>query len=404
MSRLDPVLARAVDDADRLFQSEKGECDEVLPRRHGLPAQGTRQNRPEASSVALDPATLDLAALSGLTPPPRRFAWEPGIPAGTVTLLHGYGGVGKSLLAQQVATHFVAGIPLFGGEMGGGPALVLAGEDEHDELWRRQLAICQRLDLGLDALAGRLILVAAPHIDITLAVAGESGVVQPTAMLDATRALVERHRPGLVVLDNPAKLFAVKEGDRIAVTRCVGMLQSICHDYATSVLLLAHNNKLGEFSGSTAWENACRSRLSLTRDAGDETLTLARDKANYAALGDIKLRWDKGVFRCEEETFMTEGERIAAVQEKRQHAIVFLAALDTLTEQGRAVSHSRQAQNYAPKAMLAAKLVGDLTKKQLAVAMELLFAEGRIEANAKVGQRKQRSPQYGIVRTNQCED
>ena len=57
--------------------------------------------------------------------------------------------MGKSLLGQQIATAYVLGAELFGGTTEARPALFLAGEDDHDEVWRRQLAICRRLGVQL---------------------------------------------------------------------------------------------------------------------------------------------------------------------------------------------------------------------------------------------------------------
>mgnify|MGYP001616429289 FL=1 len=51
-----------------------------------------------------EPATLD-----GTIPPPRRWIVEGLVPQGAVTMLGGDGGVGKTLLAQQLATAAVLG-------------------------------------------------------------------------------------------------------------------------------------------------------------------------------------------------------------------------------------------------------------------------------------------------------
>ena len=361
------------------------------------------QVKPKAAPTAeFDAAMLDLAALDGRTPPARRFAWHPWVPAGEVTLLHGFGGVGKTLMAQQLATATAIGSSMFGGETEAGPVLMLAGEDSHDELWRRQVDINQRLGCTMADLAGKLYLIAAPHIDITIAEAAESGAVQPAATFDAIRAIVERTKPALIVLDNSAKLFAVKEGDRIAVTRCVRLLHSLCHDFNASVVLLAHNNKMGEFSGSTAWENACRSRLSLARDDDGETLTLKMPKANYSALGEIKLRWDRGSFRCEEDAGMSMAERIEAEQERRKHAETFLAVLDVLTGQRQTVSHKRTSRTYAPRMMVGMKETGGLTAKQLEAAMQLLIEERRIIGDEQVYQRANRTWAIGLARATEA--
>ena len=170
---------------------------------------GEGQAKPKAAPTAeFDAATLDLAALDGRTPPARRFAWQPWAPAGEVTLLHGFGGVGKTLLAQQIATATAMGsATLFGGEIEAGPVLMLAGEDSHDELWRRQVDINARLGCTMAELVDTLHLIAAPHLDITLAEASESGAVQPAATFDAIRALVER-----TSLNNSSGLGSVLAG------------------------------------------------------------------------------------------------------------------------------------------------------------------------------------------------
>lgn len=341
---------------------------------------------------------LDFAVLATKHPPPRRFAWQPWIPARTTTLLHGYGGVGKTLISQMICTAYGLGLDLFAGPTEGRPALLIAGEDDHDELWRRQVDICRRLGVDLADLAGRVRIHAVPHVDITIAEASASGAIAVMPMFATLRAEIQALKPGLVALDNASKIFALSENDRIAVTRGIGMLNGIAHDFDASVLLIAHNNKGGDFSGSTAWENVCRARLSLTGDKEAGTVTLARPKANYSSDGEIVLKWDDGSFRCETPEAMTAAERVAADVERRAHAEAFLAALDKLTDQGRPVSHSERAVNFAPKIMLEAGVAQDLTRQQLIDAMNLLLKEGRIRANAEIGRRSNRAPICGLAR------
>ena len=45
----------------------------------------------------------------GLMPPPMEWAWKPWAATGTVTGLGGAPGVGKSTIAQQIATHKAIG-------------------------------------------------------------------------------------------------------------------------------------------------------------------------------------------------------------------------------------------------------------------------------------------------------
>ena len=341
--------------------------------------------------------SLDWAALAGQTPPPRKFAWNPWIPAKTATLIHGFGGAGKTLLGQQICTAYALGLDLFGGKTEGRPALMIAGEDDHDEIWRRQIDVCNYFGIGLTDLVDKLHIRAVPHLDVTLAQQA-GGTLARTPMFDAIQNLIVEVNAGLVTLDNASKMFAINEIDRAAVTRCLGYLNAICHDGDCSVLLIAHNNRTGDFSGSSAWENAVRSRLALVPDKESETVTLSRPKANYAADGSVTLRWTQGAFHCETEAAMSQGERLTVELERRQHVDTFLSALDALSAQQRAVSHSPRAGNYAPKVMIEAGLVDGLTVRQLKAAMEVLFKESRIVADKTLWQKADRHFAVGIGR------
>jgi RecA-family ATPase len=357
--------------------------------------------KPESEDSALERAAINWTALGGKVPPPRRFAWDPWLPAGKVALLNGFGAVGKSLLAQQLATAYALGRALFGGETEGRPVLMIAAEDDHDETWRRQIEICERFGISPDEVNNLTIVPDCGLADMTLARVQPDGRIDTTPLWDDLWRMIDKRRPGPVVLDNAALLFAVNENDRMHVTRCVGLLRSLCYHFNTTVLLLCHNNKVGDFSGSTAWENAARARLALARNEGGETVTLSRPKANYAGNGDITIRWERGSFRCEDEHGMTDAERLDAKIAQREHADVFLQALDTLNAQGRNVSHSPNARNYAPKVMAEHRLCGTLTKQQIKGAMELLFSECRIVANAEVGRNEQRRQKiFGIARAD----
>jgi AAA domain len=128
-----------------------------------------------------DEAKLNLRALAGRQPPPRVYAWDPWIPARMTTLLHGDGGTGKSLLAQQLVSAYALGVEMFGGATEGKPAFMLAGEDDHDEIWRRQVDICRRLGVSMYDVAGKINLFAVPHLDITIAECSDVGALKPTA-------------------------------------------------------------------------------------------------------------------------------------------------------------------------------------------------------------------------------
>jgi hypothetical protein len=131
----------------------------------------------------------------------------------------------------------------------------------------------------------------------------------------------------------------------------------LAQDIDGSVLLNAHPSLSGIASGdgrsgSTAWNNSCRSRWSLTRpeDAEGKPILdsperiLTRRKANAASTGDaITMEWIDGVFVVPEKYTAGSGSR------KDQAEAVFLAALDAKRRAGLHVSAKSRAGNYAPK-------------------------------------------------------
>ena len=133
-------------------------------------------------------------------------------------------------------------------------------------------------------------------------------------------------------------------------------------------------------SGSTAWNNAVRSRLYMTRSTDDDgqperdKRVLKVMKANYGPDGnEFPLRYDKGVF-------VREGGAGGIFEhiEKRSADTAFLEALDALTKQRRKVNSYPNQSNYAPKMMVGSPEAGNFRRRDLAKAMERLFHAGKI--------------------------
>jgi hypothetical protein len=97
-------------------------------------------------------------------------------------------------------------------------------------------------------------------------------------------------------------------------------------------------------------------------------------KANHAPTGaTIPLEWrDKLLVPVLRST------RILGSKERRAAEQVFLDLLDAATRQRRNVSDSKHAGNYAPKTFAASPNAERYSQKDLAAAMERLFAEGEI--------------------------
>ena len=348
---------------------------------------------------------IDWSSISDEESPPRRFLIDQWMPAGCLSSLYGPGGVGKSLLAQQAATCIAAGVDFLGHKVEQAPVVGLFSEDDDAELIRRQWRINQSLGLKNRDL-GNLHIEGRAGLENAIATF-PMGAPRREALFEATVKTAREREAGLVILDNRAQMLLVNENDRAQATFAANLCAGIGREANNaSTLLLGHVAKAegSEYSGSTAWDAVTRSRWWLkrldTEDAdGPPELILERPKSNYAQPGAMRLAWTAGVLRPIEPKNMTSSDVLEMKLRQGAACQAFLDALDTLTTQGRPVSHSKHARGtYAPRFMRDAGLVDGFTFAEIEIAMDTLFADGRIEANVEVGKTKRRQPIYGIAR------
>ncbi len=186
----------------------------------------------------------------------------------------------------------------------------------------------------------------------------------------------------LVVLDSLHDIFPGEENRRVQARQFVQGLREIAREIGGAVVLTLHpsltgrNTGTGE-SGSTAWNNAVRSRLYL-KEADEQTdgaeRILKTMKANYGPKGgEIRLRWDDGVYaEIAEEIGM-----LGSI--KRGNAeTVFLECLDNVRSEGREVTDRSRAGNFAPRGFEKRPEATGYDRRGLERAMERLFAQKTI--------------------------
>lgn len=365
---------------------------------------------PPAEAASCEPIVpIRWAELAERRPPERRFAWQNWLPTGAVTALYGPGGVGKSLLAQQLATAVALDRPFLGEPTDGRPVLAIFAEEDDVELWRRQERIVRDLGIGLAALDGRLFLQGRFGRTNLLA-ERRFGRLEEGPFLASLHDACTEHRPGLLVLDNVALLFGGDENDRGEVSRFVGMLGRIAQDHDCAVLIVGHTAKAegSEYSGSTAWNAAVRSRWLLQRPPADkrgaraERIVLARVKSNYAPPAELELLWRDGILAL---AAAEPRDRLAEDLRQRRAMQRVLDGLDALRERGIVTSASRNATNYAPKLLAQHGLDRDpeeperpFDREELGKAIVALLEEGRLHAGVPVSRTKHRHPRCGLGR------
>jgi RecA-family ATPase len=397
------------DDDDPELQERKRHKAERVRRdqeqRHHGPngAAGPAENRTEQSQVK-PPPYLAWSELARKKAPPRQFMWFPHIPRGVVTYLHGFGGVGKSLLAQQIGTAAAFRRELFGSLASAKRVLGWFGEDDHDELWRRQEAINAMFNIDMSHMEGEMFWRPCPGDDITFFSAVAEDKFTTTPKFQEWLRELEELRPELAILDSATQIAAVPEGNRPLVTRCIQELTNPAMKYNTAIILIGHNNREGDYSGSSAWENRSRSRLHMKRTkekdgAEDDVIRLARPKANYADRDEgVPLEWRDGALYCAATEHETLETRVARQSREREAERQFLHALDRLAEQQRHTSATKTASNYAPRVIERAGFDGGFTTRDLERAMERLFGEGWIKAGVELWTTPCRHKVVGIGR------
>lgn len=264
------------------------------------PGSGDMEGKPVNAKPRLP--VIHCSAFAG-EPKPREWLLPEWLPKHEAVLFSGDGGVGKSLVAMQMAVALAAGVPFFGIKTTGRtPVLYMACEDKIDELHRRYRRCADSMGYFLDLDSIPLHFSPMVGEETLLCVPGANGIMEKGPAWEKLSNTLEDSPQTLVILDTLTDVFAGNENARNDVNQFAKhLLGSLINTHDCTVLVLGHTSKSkdSEYSGSTHWNNAFRARMFLGRDEETDHRILRRGKANYAASGDgtdIRLFWDNGVF------------------------------------------------------------------------------------------------------------
>lgn len=329
---------------------------------------------------------------------------------GHVTLLAGSPGSGKTLISQAMAScialqrDYIDHIPR--------PLKVLmwACEDDVDELWRRQIAIATALEVRLSAFADEFTLYSYDGRLVELAgIVDRQLVAAP--MLGVLREQIGDYKADVVFLDNSARLYAGDENDRHQVTSFIAMLTGAARVRNAAIVLLSHpsKNSASEYSGSTAWEGAVRTRLYLGRklpdvkakangedhddDDGDTVRYLCRRKANYSARDYRRLQFVNGVLVPDAPPQGAQGRKVVTPEYAREVLMRAVRRLKDLDQYG---VLRKSSDNYLPKLVTTYELTDGLTEKDIVSAMVALQKDGLLTMS-EVGRYSNRTPRMGLT-------
>jgi RecA-family ATPase len=352
----------------------------------------------EKLSGCVELPVISAASFDGIAPPERYRIVRDMIPDRTVTIVAGDGGGGKTTLMLQLDVAIAGERPWLGHSPDPGRVLFVTAEDDEEEIHRRVYAIAKSLGVELSDLTELHIVPLAGRDAVMGTAQGKSALIAPTAVFRGLGALVERIKPGLVVLDALAGVFAGEENARAQARQFIGLLRGLAIDHRLAVVLIAHPSLSGMASGSgtsgsTAWSNSVRARLYLERilDEGNREIdpdlrVLRLKKSNYGPVGlELRLRWQNGAFVLDGDA--GSFDKLAADAKAER---VFIDLLVKFTDQGRDVCDT-PGHNYAP-AEFAEQGSEGLSRDTLKAAMKrLLFAKRiRVESFGPPSRRRKR--------------
>jgi len=247
----------------------------------------TKPERTIANLKVINPADW-----VGQPVPERIFLVPPLIPHRNVALLYGDGGLGKSLLALDLARARATKGSWLGLKTLPGKTLVLSAEDDLEELHRRLDTICLRHKVSLGDLSD-MRLIDLVGQDAVIGELSRNGRIVATELYHFMLRQIADFAPSLVIVDALADSFAGDENNRIQARQFISMLRNPAITYNCAFLAVPHPSLSGiasgrGTSGTTGWSNSVRARMYLETveiegaEPDPSLKVLRQPKANYA--------------------------------------------------------------------------------------------------------------------------
>ena len=190
-------------------------------------------------------------------PPPIDWIWDGYIAPGTVNMIHGEGGVGKSMLALKIIEQALRGGSLFGGAFRPVPVISLDGENAPGLIHNRIQLTTIRADDQLHTYA------------VPIAILGLEDLT--TSLIDH---LAKNHGDALFVIDSQRALWSGDEKEQDQAGIMLRGLARHLEGKKSSVLIIHHDTKAGAYSGTSdinAALSGCRLHLERSKNPTEQS-------------------------------------------------------------------------------------------------------------------------------------
>lgn len=264
------------------------------------------------------------------TPPETEWIVDGWIPKGDAVLFTGEGGIGKSLMMMQLEAHVASGRTFLGNIVEQCKVLHVLCEDDDREIHRRYDRIKRSPEFAFTpddvARMGQELQFWSRVGKDAVMCAAEGSLVHTKPFFDKLKRAIDRMGQGhkLLVLDTLADVFAGNENDRSQVNQFVkNYIMQLARNHDCTPVIIGHPPKSGaEYSGSTAWNGAVRSRMYMAphekKTMADEYRVLHLPKSNRGKSGlKITVKYDKGIF-----SFVNEVEVVDVAEEHNLNMVM----------------------------------------------------------------------------------
>lgn len=336
---------------------------------------------------------LDLKHYSQNGIPERKWLIKDWLPHGKLVGLFGDGGIGKSLVVQQLMTALSLNKEIIKGENNATDGVKCIGifcEDDNDELAMRQRDICERYETPLDDeylseyLSNYSMVedgfVLAKNVDNKLSL---------TKVYQFLEDEIVKTDANLAVVDNISNVFAANKSSEEAVGAFMIAMNQLCSRTNCTIILVGHVGKANadgiqnDFFGSVAFNNNCRCRWSLKKetdkDKGDYT-KLTVEKNNYGPRGQyVNLLWKAGSFDVLREGLVEEQVKRTRELNLDKAKEIIVKYLKDPANASKDFSKAHQSTRYFYKNLMKDGYCQQIDSRTYETALEQLIDESVIE-------------------------
>lgn len=278
------------------------------------------------ASVARAKVWVDTDPWTERAVPPRPWIVPGHIMRGTITLVAGPGGAGKSALMVGWATAMALGLPL-GKFQVNAPLRVLTYnvEDDMQEQRRRFSAALRQHGAIPGQIAGNVIRCGPDGVGTLLQRDALIGEMINTEAFDALEAVIVEHAPDVVMLDPLVELHSSEENENTALRLVVAHFRALAIKHNIGLVIVHHTRKgatageADDIRGGGAIVGAVRTAftvMSMSKEEAEELEIPADQRRRFVRLDSAKGNYappQEAAWHELQDYVLDNGEEVAAI-------------------------------------------------------------------------------------------